>query len=133
MPQLVDHFIDGGVLGDIGVTGGNIGLRLIVVVIADKILDRVIGKKGLELIIELGRQRFIGRNHKGRHGQRRNDIGHCECFTRSGDTQENMMLGPFFQVPNHGADGAGLIPLRCHGGAKREQWFHKNSFTLRLQ
>jgi hypothetical protein len=48
--QLVDHFVDGGVLGNVGVAGRDVGFRLVVVVVADEKLDRVFGKKQLEFL-----------------------------------------------------------------------------------
>ena len=43
--QAVNLLIDGRILFDIGVRMGNIGFRLIVVVVGDEILHRVIWKK----------------------------------------------------------------------------------------
>ena len=62
-PQAVDIFVDRSVLFDKGVRVRDIGLRLIVIVVADKIFDGVVRKKILELRIELRSERFIVRNN----------------------------------------------------------------------
>ena len=57
--QPVDLLIDGRILLDVGVRMGNIGFRLVVIVVTDKILHRVVGEKFPELAAQLGRQRLI--------------------------------------------------------------------------
>ncbi len=57
----VDLLVDGRILLDIGIGPRHIGLGLVVVVIADKIFDGVVGKKALELAIELRGQRLVRR------------------------------------------------------------------------
>jgi hypothetical protein len=52
--QLVDLLVDVGVLGDVGVGARDVGLRLIVVVVADEVLDGVLGEELAELAVELG-------------------------------------------------------------------------------
>ncbi len=54
MAQLVDLVVDGGVLLDVGVGGGDVGFGLVVVVVGDKILHRVIREELLELAVKLG-------------------------------------------------------------------------------
>ena len=51
--HLVDLVVDVGVLLDVGVRMGNVGLRLVVVVVADEILDGVFREKIPQLPIEL--------------------------------------------------------------------------------
>ena len=65
MAHAVDLFVDRAVLLDIGVGARDIGFRLVVVVIADEILDRVFREEGLELAVELGRQGLVGRQDQG--------------------------------------------------------------------
>ena len=54
------------ILLDIGVGARDIGFRLVVIVIADEILDRVLREELLELAVELRRQRLVGRQDQGR-------------------------------------------------------------------
>ena len=61
--QPVNFLVDGGVLLDIGIRMGDIGLRLVVIVVGDEIFHRVIREEGLQLAGQLGRQGFVVSNH----------------------------------------------------------------------
>ena len=65
-PQLVQLIVDGRFLLDVNVAGGNVGFRLVIVVIRDEILDGVVREKALELVIELRGQRLVVRQHERR-------------------------------------------------------------------
>ena len=52
--QLVELVVDGGFFFDVDVAGRQVSFRLVVVVVADEIFDRVIGEEGAELVVELG-------------------------------------------------------------------------------
>ena len=45
---------------------GNVGLRLVVVVVADEVLDRVLGKEPAELLEELRGERLVVDHHQRR-------------------------------------------------------------------
>ena len=49
MAQFVDFVVDRRIFFNIGVGRGNIRLGLIIIVIADKILNRILGKKLFKL------------------------------------------------------------------------------------
>ena len=55
MTQLIDLVVDGGIFLDIGIRGRDICLRLLIIVVADKIPGGVIRKQLFKRIIELGR------------------------------------------------------------------------------
>ena len=57
--QLVDLLIDIGLFLDVGVSAWDIGLGLVVVVVADKVLNRVVGKEIPELAEAFGRSIVI--------------------------------------------------------------------------
>jgi hypothetical protein len=59
--QAVDLLVDERVLLDVGVARRDVRLRLIVVVVADEVLDGVVGEQLLELAVQLGRERLVGR------------------------------------------------------------------------
>ena len=59
MAKAVDLLVDGGVLFNIGISMGNIGLWLVVVVIGNEIFHSVLREKFPELAAQLGRQRLI--------------------------------------------------------------------------
>ena len=58
----VDLVVDERVLLDVGVDLRDVGLGLVVVVVGDEVLDRVLGEERLELAVELGGQRLVGRH-----------------------------------------------------------------------
>ena len=57
--QAVDLVVDRRVLLDVEVLRRDVGLRLVVVVVADEVLDRVVRQELAELVAELGRQRLV--------------------------------------------------------------------------
>ena len=63
VPEALDLVVDARVLLDEGIRGGDVGLRLIVVVIGDEVFHRVVGKELLELAAKLGSQYFIMGQH----------------------------------------------------------------------
>jgi hypothetical protein len=65
MAHAVDLLVDRRFLLDIDVGARDVGLRLIVVVIRDEVLDRVVREEGFELAVELGRERLVRREESG--------------------------------------------------------------------
>ena len=66
MAQLFDLIIDIRVFFDIGIRRRHISLRLVVIIIADKILYRVLREELLKLPMQLRRQRLMRGNHQRR-------------------------------------------------------------------
>ena len=108
------------VLLDIGVGARHIGLGLVVVVIRDEILDRVVGKKILELAIELRGQRLVRRQDQGRALRCLDHLRHGVGFSRPGDAEQHLgavVAGDAFdQIRNRGR----LIALRLVVGFDHE-------------
>ena len=90
MAHAVDLLVDGGFLLDIGVGARDVGLRLVVVVIGDEVLDRVVGEERLELAIELRRQRLVRRQDQRRALRRLDDLGHRESLAGAGDAEQHL-------------------------------------------
>ena len=109
MAQLVDFVVNGGILFDIGVRGRNIGLRLIVIIIGNKVFHGVIREKLLKLAVELGRQRFVVRNHQRGAVQRLYDVRHGEGFSRTRHAQKRLKLVSFPEAFHQRLDGLRLI------------------------
>src|SRR3979409_774607 len=57
--QAVDLVVDRAVLLDVEVLRRHVGLRLVVVVVGDEVLDRVLGEELPELVAELRRQGLV--------------------------------------------------------------------------
>ena len=70
--------IDSEVFFNIGVGACNVGLRLIVVIIGDEILNGVVGKEGFKLLKKLSRKGFVVSEDEGGLTGIGNDICHGE-------------------------------------------------------
>ena len=124
--QAVDLVVDGAVFLDIGIRAGDIGLRLVVVVVGDKILHRVFREKRAELGAQLGRQCFVVGQHQRGAVAFCNDVGHGKGLAASGNAQQGLAAVSPLHALHQPRDGLGLIPrgliighqlkrLLCHG------------------
>ncbi len=66
--QLVQLVVDRGFFFDVRVRGGNVRFRLVEIVVADEIFDRVLREKTFEFAVELRRERLVVRQHQRRAG-----------------------------------------------------------------
>ena len=111
MAQLVDLVVDGRILFDVRVRAGNVGFRLVVVVIADEILDGVVGEERAELLVELGGERLVvGDDERGAAGGL-DDLGNGEGLAGSRHPQENLVGATGRQAGRQCVDGPGLVAL----------------------
>ena len=90
MPQLVYLVVDLRVFFYICVSRRHIGLRLVVVVVGDKILHRVLGEELLELAVKLRRQRLIVGNDQCRLLHPLYDVGHGEGLAGAGNAHQGL-------------------------------------------
>ncbi len=90
VPQAVDLLVDGGVLLDVCVCGREIGLRLVVVVVGDEVLDRAVREELPELIAELRRQSLVGSHDQCRLARLGDQVGHGEGLTRAGHPEQGL-------------------------------------------
>ena len=104
--------VDGGILLYVGIGLRHIGLGLIVVVIADKILNRVVWKEVLELAVKLRCKRFVGSDNEGWTLGSRHHIGNSKGLSRPRHANQNLMLEPLLQPFGKGINGMVLITLR---------------------
>ena len=88
----VDLLVDARGLLDVGVGARDVGFRLIVVVVADEILDGIVGEERLELAVELGRQDLVRRQHDRRPLHLGDDVRHGEGLARAGHAQQHLIL-----------------------------------------
>ena len=97
MAELVDLLVDRGVLLDVGVRAGDVGLRLVVIVVADEIGDGVFREEGLELPVELGGKGLVVGDDEGGSVHGGDDVRHREGLPGTGHPEEDLMLLPLFQ------------------------------------
>ena len=57
--------VDRGILFDIGIGGGDIGLRLVIIVVGDKVLNGIVREKFAHFAVELGGQGLVMRQDHG--------------------------------------------------------------------
>jgi hypothetical protein len=94
---------------DVRVGGRNVGLGLVVVVIADEVLDGVVGKEAPELLVQLGRQRLVVRHDQRRAVHARDALRHGEGLARAGDAQQDLRLVAAVQSFDELVDRARLV------------------------
>ena len=92
-PQPLDLIVSAGILFDERVGARNVGLRLVIIEVADEIFDGVVGEKTLELGVKLRGQRLVVRNDQRGPVDVFDDIGHGKRLARAGDAQQGLVLG----------------------------------------
>ena len=107
--HLVDLVVDGGVLLDEGVGGGEVGLGLVVVVVGDEVLHGVVREELLELAVELGRQGLVGGEHQGRPAGPGDDVGHGEGLAGAGHAEQDLVPVAALDPGRQFLDGLGLV------------------------
>jgi hypothetical protein len=60
--ETLDLVVDGGILLNVGVGASDVGLRLIVIEVADEVLDRVVREEVFKLRVKLRRERLLCEN-----------------------------------------------------------------------
>src|SRR3989344_1792717 len=109
MTKTINLLIDHGVLLNASVGSRDIGLRLIIIVIGNKIVNRVIGKKIFILLCELGSQSFIMSNNQSWLLVISNDVRHRESFARSRDTKKGLVFETALKTSRKRGDRRRLI------------------------
>ena len=84
MAQLFDLLIDGTVLLDVGIGRGDVGFRLVVVVVAHKVFHRIFREELLELAAKLGGKSLIVGQHQRGTVDALDDIGHGKGLATAG-------------------------------------------------
>ena len=87
----------------------DVGLGLIVVVVAYEVVNGVVGKELLELGIQLGGQGLVMRDDQGGPLQTLDDVGHGERLPRAGNALENVMLSALQKPIGQLGNRLGLI------------------------
>ena len=94
MPHPVDLFVDLAVFFDIRIRPRHIRLRLKVIVVAHKILNRVIRKEAFHLSIKLCGKSLVRRQHQGRPLHRLDHLGHRKRLAGPGHPQQHLVPLP---------------------------------------
>ncbi len=108
----VDLLVHRRILLDVGVGARDVGFRLVIVVVADEVLDGVVRKEALELAVELGGKRLVrGEDQRGPL-RARDHLRHGVGLAGTGDAEQHLRalvrVGSFHQLFDRGR----LVPLR---------------------
>jgi hypothetical protein len=90
-PHLLDVRVHRRVLLDVGVGRRDVCLRLVVVVVADEVLDRVLREVLLELAVQLRGQRLVVRHHQRGALHALDDVRDREGLARARDAEERLV------------------------------------------
>ncbi len=90
----------------------DVRLRLIIVVIRDKILDRVFREKLLELAAQLRRKGLIVRQNKCRPVDAGDDVCHREGLAGAGDAEQHLFVYSVLNACHKAVYRFRLVPRR---------------------
>ena len=115
-PHLFDVVVDRGVLLDVGVGRGDVGFRLVVVVVGDEVLDGVVREELAHLPVELRGQGLVGGEHQRRPAHLLDDLRHREGLSGAGDPEQRLVGQPGSDPLDEPIDRAGLVAGRGEVG-----------------
>ena len=88
MTHLVDLVVDGSFLLDIGIRRSDIGFRLVVIVVADEVLDGIVRKEAPEFLVQLCGEGLVVAENERRAIEARDHFGHGEGLARPRDSKQ---------------------------------------------
>ena len=118
MAHLIDVLVDRRIFFNVGIRGWDVGFWLIVVVVADKILHRIVRKEARKFAVELRCQRLVRGEDQGRLLHPRDHRGHGIRLARPGHPEEGLMLDATVEALDQCLDGLWLITCRLEIGDK---------------
>ncbi len=107
--QTVDLVVDRAVLLDVRVARRDVRLGLVVVVVADEVLDPVVGEELAELVGELGGQRLVGGEHERGPLHLLDRPGDGGALARAGDAEQRLEAVAPLDALGQLLDGRGLV------------------------
>ena len=112
MAQTINFIVDRRVLLDERVARGDVGLWLVVVVVAHEILDSVLRKELLHLLSELGSERLVRSKDQRRTLHLFDRPGDRCRLAATGDAKECLELHPLIDATRQRRDGLRLVTSR---------------------
>ena len=119
--ELVYLVVDVSFLLDVRVGRGDVGLRLVVVVVGDEVLDGVLREEIAELLRELGRKRLVGCDDERRLLYGLDGLRHRVGLAGAGDAEEGLMAHAAAYAVREPFDGLRLVAARLEVGDDAER------------
>ncbi len=113
--QAIEVVVARGILLDVDVALRDVGLGLVIVVIADEVTDGIVGEQPLELLVKLGGQCLVVADNESRPVQAGHGLGHRVGLARAGDAHEDLEPLAIAQRAGQLIDRLRLIALRREG------------------
>ena len=113
--QAIDLVVDRGVLLDVGVARRDVRLGLVVVVVADEVLDPVLGEELPHLLGELGGEALVRRQDQGRLLHLLDRPGDGGRLAGPGDPEQGLEAVPALDALAQRGDRGGLVARRGEG------------------
>ncbi len=111
-PHLLDVAVDRGVLLDIGVARGDVGLGLVIVVVRNEVLDGVVREELAHLAVELRREGLVVREDQRRPLHGADHGSHRERLARARHAEQRLLREPVRQPIDEVRDRLRLIAGR---------------------
>ena len=108
-PQFLDLVVDREVFLDVGVRCREVGLGLVVVVVADEILHAVVREEVFELAVELRRERLVVAQDQRRAVHLGDHVGHGEGLSGAGNAEQGLGRNAVLEALHELFDGFGLV------------------------
>ena len=118
--HLFNVLVNRRVLLDVRIRRRYIGLRLVVIVVRDEILDGIVWKELTHLAIKLGRQRLVRREDNGRSLRTLNDTCHRVGLSGAGDAKQYLSCKAVIETVRQPGDRLRLVTGRTEIGHQRE-------------
>ncbi len=129
----VDLVVDRRFLLDVGVAGGDVRLGLVIVVVADEVLDRVRRKEPAEFLVQLRRQRLVVDHHERWSVHLRDDLRHRERLAGPRDAEQDLVAVAPVQALGELDDGARLVAAQVEVGHELKAVRHAPPLLVRRQ
>ena len=110
--HLVNVFVDRGIFLDIGVGTRYIGFGLVIVIVGNKILNRIVRKEIPQFRVKLCCQCLVVSQHQARFPGLSNHIGHSECLAAASRPQQRLIQLSRLNTLGQFSDRARLITGR---------------------
>ena len=120
MAQHVDLLVDRRGFSYVSIRDRHIGFGLVVIVVGDKIFNRIIWEKLPQFIAQLRRQGLVVGQHQGGPSRASNHIGDRKSLARARGTKQSLVTLSRIKAVDHGLDGGGLVPLGLIRGMEVE-------------